>query len=852
MNSDGKDDAIVVTSNNTVVAYTYSTTGEPVRVLQTYSQAGNSAAIRATPAVTNIPGVGLAIFAATVDGRVFGWNARTGALLSGWPTTGQDPGVVQPLADSANAVYGGIATGDLDADGIPEILVPSINHELTAYRANGKVFWRFNNDAAIVSVPVIGDLDQDGLMDVVLSGDSSASSFYELGGRITALSGDGRRKWVFQIDQAAQSSPTLADLNQDGFLDVVFGTGYNVAGTGNKVYALDRFGKLLPGWPYTTDSGSADAGTFPSPAVADLLNDGTLKVVIGDGLGRYHAINADGSQLWITTAVDPQRQYASPIVADINGDGILDVIAATGNTVQAFSGTNGALIWTQDNTAQVYFRSPAVGHFKGDGTWQLAIVADSPTGNLYYPSLLQIYDLGTSTVAPGWRMFRRDAAGANAIARGDIQLTAFIKEMYGLYLGRLPSDAEVAGWLTSLRQVPTLAGFIDSVLNSAEFRNNLISTWYSQYLGRAADAGGFSFWQSFLAAGNSVQTAQTFFVASDEAFQRAGGTADQWVNYLYQVLLNRFPSDAERTSWSSQLINGTKSRSDIAFGFFFSIEYTERSIVSLYVSVFNASPPADAVFAAAWDLRRGRSAAEVTRNVINTNGDYILASPEGKYIRTIYKDLLQRDPSPPETASWLSAISAGTSLNTIASAVVRSFEYRTVLVQSYYERYLGRTSTAAERTNWVNNLGAGMAREQIIKGFVQSAEFQNRAGNTLPGFINLAYQTILGRAATANDQSFWQSQPNPYTALPNTLLRSQEYLRNLVDEFYFTYLRRLGNTPPDGSAFYASGPYAEQARVNFLAAGGNPESIEIELLTSPEYQRLAITQARWTGKRWIL
>lgn len=760
VNGDGRAEVIVPAGDHTLGAWIYSPGGPHIQLLRTYRQVGRSAAIQATPAVANVPGTGLAIFAGAADGRVYGWNARTGELLPGWPATVDIPDGSQPLADLRNNIYGGVATGDLDGDGLPEILVPSINHALTAFHANGTRFWRYNNDDTILGAPVIGDIDRDGLMDVVFGGDSSQGAYYDAGGRITALSADGKRKWITQIDQVAQSGPALANLNHDGYLDIVIGTGYNFPNRSNRVYALDHRGNMLPGWPYVTHPNNAvTAGTFPSPAIADLLRNGELMVIIGDGQGKIHAIRPDGRPLWVKQAFTEQHLFASPIVADVNGDGVPDVIAATATTVRALSGDTGEQVWEHvDRTdRERYYCSPAIGHFKGDASWQLAI-----TGNLTEnavmrsPSVLHLYDLGTSPTPPPWPMYRRDATGGNAIVRSDRYSLRFLTEVHRA-VGHAPDQREVAAGVQNLRHTATLLPFIDGILAAAQIPDTSVS-------GERRD---------------------------------------------FQLL-------------------------------------TRRSGLP--------PMPADSQLAASWDLRRGRSQRAILRDILNTGGDYARVNQEATFVRTLYRDLLYRNPRPEEVANWLSGLERGMTPEAVASSVVQSDEHRSLLVNGYYRRFLGRNARIEDGRSWVDSLAAGSSREEVIKGFIHSDEFMQRGGGTPQGFIDLAFSTILLRPPTPQDRFNWMNRSateNIHETLPEALLHSTEYYRRTIDDYFDVYLRRLPNTPPDGSILYNGiEPYAAQEFIDFLAAGGNPEQVQINLLMSPEYLNLSLQKGVWNGKRW--
>ncbi len=271
------------------------------------------------------------------DGRVFGWDLQTGQLLAGW-TSGQSTGI---NTSGQTGVYGPLTSGILEGNGMPDLVVTSFSHNVTAFRLDGSTIWQWTNDDTIVSGAVVGDIDRSGTPSVIVGGDSSNNGFYQAGGWVNVLSNTGVLKWRHFIPgEVTWASPTLADLNNNGYLDIIIGTGlnYDTAGVavpraaGNYLYALDPFGNVLPGWPYHLTGNDAVAHqVLSSVAVADLLGNGQLDVVAIDRAGYLHVDRPQRPDLpgfagGVNIAAGlPATQvpddYASPIIADINGDG---------------------------------------------------------------------------------------------------------------------------------------------------------------------------------------------------------------------------------------------------------------------------------------------------------------------------------------------------------------------------------------------------------------------------------------------------------------------------------------------------------------------------------------------------
>ena len=266
-----------------------------------------------------------------------------------------------------------------------------------------------------------GDLDGDGIQDLVLSNTGSNS--------LTVLLGNGDGTFRQIVSPAAGPNPgavVLADFNSDGILDIAVLNGPSgqsegsltiLIGNGDGTFVRGQGADFVDDEPFGIATADFDNDGIPDLILANVTNE--LTILHGNGDGSFTSIDDEGEQF------DHQTTVAT---GDFNGDGKTDLVLGRQNTVQLLLGNgdgtfqdggNGRAPALTISTAPVLPNSIAVADVNGDGKQDIVIADQGDAGTPGELLVLVGNGDGTFTAAPSSAVGNRPDGVVVADFNGD-------------------------------------------------------------------------------------------------------------------------------------------------------------------------------------------------------------------------------------------------------------------------------------------------------------------------------------------------------------------------------------------------------------------------------------------------
>ena len=340
----------------------------------------------------------------------------------------QQWGIVEGSSSpSLSHMYAQPFIGDIDNDGLTDLVTVGYNDapwrssSIVIYGHNLQLKTSFNTSPMYVygGYPLsVADVDRDGFAEIFIQ---------HIDGSLRCYRPDGSIKWTVSVSEADEKSPNIliADINGDSIPEVWSKDKIFNAVSGALLVSLPEvFGfSVLYGY---------NGGKALMPAFADFDNDGILELAGGNKVYKLNITNSTGTAgnsatLWKTISANGTGDGLTS-VADIDLDGFMDVVVVRDGCMYAWKPYSGTAS-TPELIATCPYTSSAPG--------SRALLTD--VNNDGYPEILFTYIANvtayqyvpsTQSLQQMWLRSTSDLSGATTMTAFDFNQDGSVEIVY--------------------------------------------------------------------------------------------------------------------------------------------------------------------------------------------------------------------------------------------------------------------------------------------------------------------------------------------------------------------------------------------------------------------------------------
>ena len=463
---------------------------------------------------------------------------------------------------------------------------------------------------AVVHLPTVL-----GHRDLGLTSCPGSNVYAVLGALRRSLSATARRNdaapYLFPRWQPSRSGISVATVDATGGIRVagaaaptgvvVSGTPVAVDGGDGRGYVLTRDGRLTP------FSGAPEQPSLPIGDPVDLVvrRDGRSGWVLGRdgrllGFGGASSIQpgTTTSQAEAADVDDAGRGYvllrsgwmlpvggAPPRSVDTGGSPAIDLAVRS-------DGTSGWVL-TADGAVRGFGGAPTHRRPGGASSARGLILAGDESGATVLDADGRLWPVGG---APAIMPIASHVGTPNAVAAGRLgrpglatsDLAEVVTAQHELFLRSTPDADAVERWYHRAERVGRVAAALEMTRSDA-YAGLVIDDLYRRVLGREPDAAGRAGWLDAIRRGMRIETIAAAFYGSKEYVQEAG-SYEHFVELLYENLLFRPSDPGGKAYWTRHLREGTKTPTEVAAGFYGSLESRRDRVTRLYRQILDRDP----------------------------------------------------------------------------------------------------------------------------------------------------------------------------------------------------------------------------------------------------------------------